>query len=104
MPFVLLEGACNGVAHWGRTARNWDVSIGPLARPFARFSQTAHSFACSALLALLARSAALIRLLAASLPSSWESELLMSQNDLILPHSVLVGLEYLVASVSFEWQ
>ena len=48
-----------------------DVSTGPLARPFAH---TAHSFAFSALLALLTRSAALIRSLARSLPSSWQSE------------------------------
>ena len=41
--------------------QNQDVSTGPLARPFAR---TARSFACSTLLALLARSAALVRLLA----------------------------------------
>ena len=38
------------------------------------FLRTAHSFACSALLASLARSAALTRLLARSLPRSWESE------------------------------
>ena len=35
-------------------------------------ARIAHSFACSALLALLARSAALICLLVRSLPSSWE--------------------------------
>ena len=45
------------------TNKNQDVSTGPLARPFAR---TAHSFACSALLASLARSAALIHSLAHS--------------------------------------
>ena len=50
---------------WGRTANNWDISTGPLARPFARS----------------------LAPLSHSLPSSWESELLMSQNDLILPHS-----------------
>ena len=43
-----------------------DESTGPLTRPFTR---TAHSFACSGLLASLARSAALTRLLACSLCS-----------------------------------
>ena len=54
------------------------------------FARTAHSFACSGLLALLAPSAALTCSLARSLcalPRSWESELLMSQNDLVLSHS-----------------
>ena len=57
------------------------------------FARTAHSFACSGLLASLAPSAALTRSLArslCSLPRSWESEVLMSQNDLILSHSGLV--------------
>ena len=46
-------------------------------RWFARPARPAHSFACSALLALLARSAALTCLLARSLrslPRSWDSE------------------------------
>ena len=54
------------------------------------FARTAHSFACSGLLASLAPSAALTRSLARSLrslPRSWESEFLMSQNDLVLSHS-----------------
>ena len=50
---------------WSITAKNTDCSTGPLAR----------SFACS-----LARSLH-------SLPRSWESEFLMSQNDLVLFHS-----------------
>ena len=57
------------------------------------FARTAHLFACSRLLALLAPSAALTRSLArslCSLPRSWESEFLMSQNDLILSHSGMV--------------
>ena len=57
------------------------------------FARTAHSFACSGLLASLAPSAALTRLLARSLrslPRSWESEFLMSQNDLVLSHSALL--------------
>ena len=63
-------------------------------RPSVRsFPRTTHSFACSALLASLAGSAVLTRLLARSLRSllsSWNSELLMSQNDLILPHKNMV--------------
>ena len=54
------------------------------------FARTAYSFACSGLLASLAPSAALTRSLACSLrslPRSWESEFLMSQNDLVLSHS-----------------
>ena len=39
-------------------------------------ARTAHTIACSRLLALLAPSAALTRLLVRSLPRSWESELL----------------------------
>ena len=61
-------------ALWFRLTKNQDISAGPLARPFAR---TAHSFACSALLASLAHSAALTRSLARSLrslPSLWDSE------------------------------
>ena len=48
---------CITISQWGRTAKNWDAGTGPHTRPFAH---TAHSFACSALLALLARFAALI--------------------------------------------
>ena len=54
------------------------------------FARTAHSFAHSGLLASLTPSAALTRLLACSLrslPRSCKSELLMSQNDLVLSHS-----------------
>ena len=43
---------------WSGTNKNRDVSTGPLARPFAR-----------------------------SLPRSWDSEFLMSQNDLVLSRS-----------------
>ena len=58
---------------WARKIKNPDESTGPLARPFAC---TAHSFACSTLLASLARSAALTCLLVrslCSLPRSWDS-------------------------------
>ena len=57
------------------------------------FNRTAHSFACSGLLASLTLSAALTCSLAhslRSLPRSWESELLMTQNDLILSHSAMI--------------
>ena len=57
------------------------------------FARTAHSFACSGVLASLAPSAALTRSLARSLrslPRSWESEFLMSQNHLVLSHSAFV--------------
>ena len=70
------------------------------------FARTAHSFACSRLLASLAPSAALTRLLARSLrslPRSWESEFLMSQNDLVLSHSALLAilLHCIQSAVSF---
>ena len=64
--------------------------------PFAR---TAHSFHCSSLFASLAPSAALTRSLAyslCSLPGSWESEFLMSQNDLVLFHSGMAAWGCLV--------
>ena len=57
------------------------------------FARTAHSFACSGLLASLAPSAELTRSLARSLrslPRSWESESLMSQNDPVLSHSGMI--------------
>ena len=82
--FGHFRGLC---ALWFKTAMNRDVGTGPLARPFAH---TAHLFACFRLLALLAPSAALTRLVARSLrslPRSWESEFSISQNDLVLSHS-----------------
>ena len=55
-------------AQWGRSAKNWDISTGQFACPFIRsLASLNHSFACSALLALLTRSAALICSLARSL-------------------------------------
>ena len=60
------------IALWSRTAKDTDVNTGPLARSFTR------------LLAPLTRS--LARSLC-SLPRSWESEFLKSQNDLVLFHS-----------------
>ena len=62
-------------ALWSGINKNRDVSTGPLARPFALS------------LAPLTRSVA--RSLR-SLPGLWESELLMSQNDLVLSHSAMV--------------
>ena len=68
--YRLLEIVTDGLtdAEWFRTAKNRDVSTGPLTRPFARLlALLTHS------LAPLACSAALIRSLTRSLPSSWES-------------------------------
>ena len=63
---------CFTLALWSIIEKNTDCSTGPLARPFARS---------------LARSLC-------SLPRSWESEFLMSQNDLVLSHSAMInGLE-----------
>ena len=67
---------------WSGTNKNRDLSTGPLARPFA----------CS--LAPLTRSLAPDCSLRSrpplrSLPRSWESEFLMSQNDLVLSHSAV---------------
>ena len=65
------------------------------------FARTAHSFACSGLLASLPLSAAPTRSLARSLRSlsrSWESEFLTSQNDLVLSHSALASASSLSAS------
>ena len=62
-------------------------------RSLAPLTRTAHSFTCSGLLASLTPSAALTRLLACSLcslPRSWESEFLISPNDLVLSHSASV--------------
>ena len=58
---VMKWRVSGGGALWSETNKNRDVSTGPLVRPFAR---TAHSFACSGLLASLAPSAALTRSLA----------------------------------------
>ena len=64
-------GVLVAAALWSGTTKNPDVSTRMLAHPFAH---TAHSFACSTLIALFARSAALIHWLACSYLSSWESE------------------------------
>ena len=59
------------------------------------FACTAHSFACSGLLASLAPTATLTRSLACSLrslPRSLEREFLMSQNDLVLSHSTPISI------------
>ena len=56
------------VAPWLRTAKNWNVRTGSLARSLVcSFARTAHSFACSTMLASLARSVVLICPLARSL-------------------------------------
>ena len=61
-------------ALWSKTAKNTDCSTGPIAPPFARLLAP---LTCS-----LARS---LR----SLPRLWDSESLMSQNDLVLSHSAM---------------
>ena len=81
---------------WGTTAKNSDVSTGPLACPFARLLTP---LTCSLAPDCSLRSrpgpcalAALTRSLARSLhslPHSWESELFMSHNDLVLSHSAM---------------
>ena len=79
-----------GNPQWFRSAKNQDVSTGLLACPFAC---AAHSFACSTLLALLARSAALIRSLARFAHSLARGKVndWMSQNYLVLSHSAPVS-------------
>jgi len=70
--------------------RLWYWATRSSVRSFAR---TAHSFACSGLLASLAPSAALTRSLARSLrslPRSWESVNFDVSISLILNHSALV--------------
>ena len=67
-------------ALWSGTNKNRDVSTGSLARPFAG-SLAPHTRS-------LARS---LR----SLPRSWESEFLMSQNDLVLSHSASTSNTFL---------
>ena len=79
-------GVLVAAALWSGTTKNPDVSIGLLAHPFAH---TAHSFACSTLLASLARFAALIRSLAhfAHSLACGKVGILMSQNQAVLNHS-----------------
>ena len=77
------EGNVGDAALWSGTNKNRDISTGPLTRSFTR------------LLAPLTRSPAPDCSLCSRLPlrlliRSWESEFLMSQNDLVLSHSVLV--------------
>ena len=60
-PYSLFKAIC-------QSAKNTDRST------IRSFAHIARSFACSALLALLACSTALTRLLTHSLPSSWDSE------------------------------
>ena len=72
---------------WSITAKNRDVSTGPLARPFARsLAPLTHSLASDCSLRSRPPLRSLVRSLR-SLPRSWESEFLMSQNDLVLSHS-----------------
>ena len=61
-----------GDVHWVEWLWNPRVEYWAIRSPVPSFARTAHSFACSALLASLARPAALTRSLARSLRSSWE--------------------------------
>ena len=68
--FIAAPDTCSSYVLWSKTTKNPDVSTGSLTRPYAhalarltRLLRTAHF----ALLASLARSAVLIRLLARSL-------------------------------------
>ena len=94
--FRLSVGLCGRNRFWpfgrtvGQNKQEYRLKYWATCSSIHSFGCTAHSFACSALLAYLARSTALTRLLARSLRSlscSWESEFLMSQNNLVLSWS-----------------
>ena len=89
-------------ALWSGTNKNGDVSTEPLARPFARsLTPLTRSLARSLTpLVHLLRTTSFARALGyahsfarslCSLPCSWESEFLMSQNDLVLSDSALLS-------------
>ena len=85
---------------WFRAAKNRDVSTEPHACSVHSFARTTHSFAYSKLLASLARSSALIHLLARSLTNSRACGKVhdsMSQNDLIMSHSANVRIPHIEA-------
>ena len=71
---------------WFRTAKNQDVSTGPLACPFARsLAPLTHSLALHCLLCMRPLIHSFICFLAHALsPQLWGK---MSQNDLVLSHS-----------------
>ena len=81
-------------ALWSGINKNRDVSTEPLARPFARsLAPLTRSLApdCSLCCAhSFAHSLTSLTPSLRSLPRSWESEFLMSQNDLVLSHSAPV--------------
>ena len=62
------------IPHWGEWLWNRRVEHWAIRSSVRSFACTAHSLACSALLASLARSAALIHSLARSLQSWWERD------------------------------
>ena len=71
---------------------NLDVTTGALACPNTRLlAPLAHSLALHCSLCSHAALHLFFHSLAHSLPSSWESELLMSPNDLVLSHSAETG-------------
>ena len=95
-----LHPRLRGGALWSGAYKNRDVSTGPLARPLAPLTRLlAHD--CSLCLRPPLRSLC-------SLPRSWESEFLMSQNDLVLSHSAALDCGwrrtlYLVSQYCDQW-
>ena len=65
IPFVLC--LCRNNARWVEWQWNWRVEYWAIRSSICSFTRTGHSFACSALLAEVARFAAFIRSLARSL-------------------------------------
>ena len=90
LSFSLSESRFD-VARWFKPAKIRGVSTGALAHSLAPLT---HLLAPHCLLRTACFTRALccahsfVHSLTRSLPSSWESELLISQNDLFLPHSV----------------
>ena len=83
-----ILGCSETLALWSGTNMNRDVSTGPLARPFAHsFALVTRSLAPDCSLRSLPLLRSLVRSFVTSLTPSWESELWMSQNDLVLSHS-----------------
>ena len=64
----------NGGIHCGPEQAKIQIQVLAFSLLHSLFARTAHSFACSILLATLARSAALIFPFACSITPLWESE------------------------------
>ena len=77
---------------WPRTIKNLDVNTVPLARPFNHsLAPLTHSLALHCSLGSHATLCLFVRLLTYSLPSSWENEWLMPQNQAFLNQSGMGG-------------